>query len=280
MRNFTAKVAFVVIGVVSFMGIPVLPILGAQADKIGVVVSIPPLAHFVENVGGERVKATILLPPGKEPHTFSPTPRDLREVEEASLFVINGANLEFWMERVAKVNPDIIIVDTSQGVELIGDDPHIWLSPRNAKIQVNNVLQALIEVDLAYQDYYMDNACRYLQKLDGLDRCIKESLKGIKVRKFITFHPAFTYFAHDYGLEQIAIEVGGKSPKAKDINRAIDEAQKYNIKVIFAEPQFDPKKAEVIASEIGGEVVFINPLAQNYLQNMYTILGILVDTME
>jgi zinc transport system substrate-binding protein len=266
----------------SSVAIVASPTLEAQADtgRIGVVVSIPPLAQFVENVGGERVKVTVLLPPGKEPHTFSPTPRDLKKAKEAFLFVVNGAKLEFWMDRVTEVNPDIIVVDTSQGVELIDDDPHIWLSPRNARLQVKNILEALIKLDPEYQDYYKHNASRYLQKLDGLDRSIEISLEGIKVKKFIIFHPAFTYFARDYNLEQITVEVGGKSPKAKDIKRAIDEARKHNIKVIIASPQFDPHSAEVIASEIEGEVVFIDPLAQNYLQNMYTILGILVDIMD
>jgi zinc transport system substrate-binding protein len=282
MRELIARTVYIAIMVMSSVAIVASPTLEAQADtgRIGVVVSIPPLAQFVGNVGGERVKVTVLLPPGKEPHTFSPTPRDLKKAKEAFLFVVNGAKLEFWMDRVTEVNPDIIVVDTSQGVELIDDDPHIWLSPRNARLQVKNILEALIKLDPEYQDYYKHNASRYLQKLDGLDRSIEISLEGIKVKKFIIFHPAFTYFARDYNLEQITVEVGGKSPKAKDIKRAIDEALKHNIKVIIASPQFDSHSAEVIASEIEGEVVFIDPLAQNYLQNMYTILGILVDIMD
>jgi zinc transport system substrate-binding protein len=184
------------------------------------------------------------------------------------------------MDKVVKVNPDIIVVDTSQGVELIDGDPHIWLSPRNARLQVENILEALTKVDPEYQDHYKHNASTYIQKLDGLDQSIRISLKEKKVRKFITFHSAFTYLARDYNLEQIAIEVEGKSPKATDIKEAIDEAKRHNIKVIIASPQFDPHSAEVIASEIGGKVVFIDPLAQNYLQNMYTILGLLVETMD
>ncbi|MDP2846172.1 MAG: zinc ABC transporter substrate-binding protein, partial [Candidatus Methanoperedens sp.] len=146
--------------------------------------------------------------------------------------------------------------------------PHIWLSPKNAKIMVENIYQGLVQIDPANQEYYARNKQKYLQELDELDNEITQALSGKKNRKIMVYHPAWAYFARDYGLEQIPIEKEGKEPTPQGIVSLIKQAKENNITVIFASPQFSTKSAEVVAKEIGGEVVLISSLEKNYLENM------------
>ena len=124
------------------------------------------------------------------------------------------------------------------------------------------------------------NRDAYLQKLDAIDQELRSSLANIKNRAFIVLHPSWGYFARDYDLEQIPIEIGGKEPSAQDITRIIDEAKQRNIKIIFASPQFNPQMAEVIANEIGGRVILIDPLAKDYIANLHKVLDEMVQAME
>jgi zinc transport system substrate-binding protein len=269
-------------------------------DRRIVVVTILPQAEFVEKVGGEKVAVTVLVPPGAEPHTYEPTPSQLRDVSEAKLYAKVGSSIEFevnWLDRVIAANPRMLVVDCSKGMELIpmteheheegnhneehsGMDPHIWTSVRNAKIMVENIYEGLVQVDPENEAYYSENKERYAQLLDSLDREMEESISGIQNRKFIVYHPAWGYLAKDYNLEQIAIEEAGKEPTARNLAVLIEEAKKENIKVIFASPQFTEKSAEAVSKEIGGRVVLIDPLAKNYLENMEKVAEALAEGMK
>lgn len=254
------------------------------SDKIGVVVTIQPQAEFVESVGGEKVKVTVMIPPGASPHTYEPTPSQMTEAARARMYAKVGSGVEFelaYMDKIAAINKNMLVVDCSEGIQLItsvdpdepGMDPHIWLSPHNASIMVKNICEGLIQVDPENRAYYEMNRDTYLSKLDELDKEISYKLADVQNRAFIVFHPAWGYFARDYNLEQIAIEVGGKEPSGQDIARAIEEAKKRNIKVIFASPQFNPQSAEVIAKEIDGRVILIDALARNYITNLQAVLN-------
>ena len=162
----------------------------------------------------------------------------------------------------------------------MGNDPHIWLSPLNARIMVENICSGLIEVDPVNEPYYIQNRDGYLRQLDELDEDISESLEGVESEAFMVLHPAWGYFAQDYGLEQIAIEVEGKEPSAKDIANLIDEALERNIEIVFASPQFNQQSAHTIADGIGGLVVSIDPLAEEYIPNMRMFLGYLAQGLE
>jgi zinc transport system substrate-binding protein len=152
-------------------------------------------------------------------------------------------------------------------------DPHIWLSPKNAKIMVENICAGLITVDPDHSEYYTQNKNDYLQRLDELDRNIEDMLSGMENGYFMVYHPAWGYFARDYNLEQIAIERAGKEPTAQQIIESVEGAKSHNIKVIFASPEFSQESAETIAKEIGGRVVLISPLPENYIAEMYTLAG-------
>ena len=255
----------------------------SQIPKIKVVVSILPLSEFVEKVGGNKVEVSVMVPPGASPHTYEVTPKQMEKLSKAKLFVKVGSLIEFelsWINKIIATNKDMLVVDSSQGIQLMGKDPHIWLSPKNAKIQVYNICEGLIKIDPTNKEYYIQNRDAYLAKLDKLDKDIKDSLSKVKNRKFMVFHPAWGYFARDYNLKQIAIEKGGKELNAKDIVTLIKQAKANNIKIIFVSPQFNAKSARIIAKEIGGRVVFIDPLAKDYIKNMYKVLDELVQSME
>ena len=253
--------------------------------KINVVVSIPPEAEFVEKIGGDKVKVTVMVPPGANPHTYEPLPEQLKNVSGAKMYAQVGSGIEFenvWMDKINSMNKNMIIVNCSKGIEFIPNadndeahenqyDTHVWVSPRNAKIMVENIYQGLIKVDPANKDYYKTNKDKYLQELDYNDKKINESLRADKNRKIMVYHPAWGYFCRDYGLTQIAIEKNGKEPTPQGITSLIDQAKKENIKIIFISPQFSRNNAETIASEIGGHVITVDDLDKNYIKNLNNV---------
>lgn len=240
-------------------------------EKIGVVVSILPQAEFVERVGGDKVRVTVMVPPGASPHTYEPRPSQLKEVSKARMYAKVGSGIEFelaWMDKIISLNKKMLIVDCSKGIKFIENDPHIWLSPRNARIMVENIYLGLIQIDPGNREYYSRNKEKYLQELDKLDNEIAQALSEKKNRKIMVYHPAWAYFARDYGLEQIPIEREGKEATPRGILNLIQQAKENNITVVFASPQFNTKTAEAIAEEINGRVVLVDPLERNYLENM------------
>jgi zinc transport system substrate-binding protein len=280
--NKVIAIISVLIAVLAILAISLGP-KAETTDKIGVVVSILPQAEFVKSVGGDKVAVTVMVPPGRDPHTYAPTFSQLAAVKQARLYAEVGSGIDFElsdMGSIAEANPNMRIVDCSQGVQLIDNDPHIWLSPRNAKIMVQNICDGLIQVDPRDRDYYIQNENEYLAKLDTLDAAINSTLAGITNRWFLVDHPAWTYFARDYNLTQLAIEIEGKTPSPKDLADVIQEANEHNIKVVFASPEFDVKTAQAVADAIGDSVVFIDPLAPNYINNMYQVLNKLVQGMK
>jgi zinc transport system substrate-binding protein len=243
------------------------------SHRINVVTTIAPLGDFVKTVGGEKVLVTVVVPPGAEPHTFEPTPSLMMDLAKADLYVMNGAGLEFWMNKLLEANKNMVVVDSSQGIVLLQEsegetDPHIWLSLHNGALQVDSICRGLVEVDPQNKDYYTKNRDDYLQKLDALDVELNRTFAGKKNKIFIVHHPAWTYFARDYGLIQVPLMENEKEPGPKYLGEVIELAKKNNITTIFVEPQFNPKTAEVIAREMKASIVTIDPLAGNYLDNI------------
>ena len=267
-------------------------------EKIGVVVTILPQAEFVESVGGEKVEVSVMVPPGANVHIYEPTPSQMTALAEAEMYAKVGSGIEFelvWLDKLVAVSKEMLVVDCSKGIELqemIGEyehegeheqrvmDPHIWMSPLNAQIMVRNICDGLVQVDPDNKPYYERNRDTYLQKLAELDQIIRDGLSDVTHRRFMVYHPAFGYFAGEYNLTMIPIEEEGKEPTAAGLARLIEQAKEHDIKVIFAEPQFNPQSAQVIAGAIGGRVVFIDSLAGNYITNLRSLLDELVQTME
>jgi len=243
------------------------------SGKINVVTTIAPQRELIKSVGKDFVNITVLVPPGAEPHTFEPTPSQMRAVADADLYIMNGAGLEFWMDRLLQVNKKMVVVDTSKGIDLVWEsggeaDPHIWLSLRNAVVQLDNIYQGLVQVDPANRDFYLKNKEEYVQKLQSLDAELNQSFSNAHRKIFVVHHPAWTYFARDYNLDQVPLMENEKEPGPKYLGEVIELARKNNITSVFVEPEFNPKAAEVIAKEMNASIIDLDPLAENYLENM------------
>ncbi len=152
--------------------------------------------------------------------------------------------------------------------EHTGLDPHIWLSPPLVKIQAQTILAALQEADPAHRSVYEANFKAFTAQIDRLDADLKKTFAGKTGLQFMVFHPAWGYFAHAYGLEQVPIEIEGKDPKPAQLKKLIQHARENGIKVVFVQPQFSTKSAELVAREIGGQVAFANPLAEDWMANL------------
>lgn len=268
-------------------------------DRMQVVVTIPPLAEFVEQIGGNKVHVSIMVPAGASPHSYEPTPGQLTEVAEADLYVKVGTPVEFeivWLEKLLATNPRIRVCSASKGIDLISvedehshtslvghghtNDPHVWVSPENARVMVTNIYQCMIAIDEKNGNYYTANKDNYLRTLDSLDSEIRRILGTKKNKIFLVFHPAWSYFARTYGIEQLAIEIEGKEPTAQMLQATINRAREAGTDVIFTSPQFNTKSAEVIAREIEGTVIHIDPLERNYTANMGKIARLLAQSLE
>ena len=243
------------------------------SNRVKVIASIAPLADFVKQVGGERVDVKLLLPPGASPHVYEPTPKTMIDVSNAGVFVKIGAGLEFWAEKIIKAsgNKRLIIVDSSTGVSLIREDhshsllsadPHIWLDPVIAGSIVTKIEMALIEADPQGAGFYKQNAFIYKKKLFQLDKEISEKVKTFRIKEYITFHPAWNYFSNRYRLRVAGVieESPGKEPSPKHIANIIREINRIGSRVVFVEPQFNPKIAEAVAKESGARVLFLDPI--------------------
>ncbi|MEE9459835.1 MAG: zinc ABC transporter substrate-binding protein [Candidatus Bathyarchaeia archaeon] len=252
-------------------------------EKPRVVVTILPQAEFIEKIAGDKVSITTMVPPGASPHTYEPRPSQMKEVTKAEMFAKVGTGLDFelvWMPKIIETNPNILIVNSSEGIHLIemgahdneyqlgGKDPHVWLSPKKAIIMVENLYEGLVKIDPDNKEYYTKNKDVYINSLKELDSTIMQTFSGLKTKKFMVYHDSWGYLAYDYGLEQIPIQKEGKEPTPEGIATLIDQARENNITIIFASPEFEIQTAKTISEEIDGTVILISPLAKDYIENL------------
>jgi zinc transport system substrate-binding protein len=258
----------------------------AETDsRLGAAVTILPQAGFVKAVGGDMVDVTVMVPPGADPHTYELAPSQMTKLAHAELYFKVGSGVEFelvWLDKILAQNRQLQVVDCSAGIQLREQsaegeapgmpDPHVWMSPANAMIMVRNICDGLVQADPGNQSFYETNRDAYLQQLEELDRDIATAVSGMANRVIMVYHDALGYFADEYGLTVLTIEAEGKEPTAADLARLIDQAREYGIKVIFASPEFSQAAPKVIAGEIGGTVVLVDPLAEDYIANMRAFL--------
>lgn len=278
-----------------------------EDGKISVVASIFPVYDFAREVGGNNARFEMLLPPGMEPHSFDPTPKDVIRIEEADIFVYNGAEMEPWVEDILKgiKNPDLVVIDSSEGVTLLegghhheGEvdegvgtrkealDPHIWTDFENAKIQVDNILSAFLMKDPENAGYYEDRTKIYKWKLDTLDELYRNAFSDCPKKEIVSSgHFAFSYMAHRYGLLHYAVY--GSSPDAEpspaELIKIVELVKAKDVKYIFGEKLVNPKMAETLRGETGAEILFINPagnLSKSDFKKGVTFIDIMNDNLN
>ncbi len=264
------------------------------AEPLSVFVSVPPQAYIAERIGGGHVEVEVLVRPGQEPHTFEPTPKQILALSRAKVFLQIGIPFESrLLEKIQASHPDLKVVDTTKGIErrqmaedeLSHDehsadhaehekgepDPHVWMAPPLVEILAQNTARAFSEVDPSHAEEYDRNLQAFLKDVCTVHKKIKKNLEPFKGRSFYVFHPAFGYFGDAYGLRQEAVEIQGKSPSPRQLSDLIRKAKSENVKVIFVQPQFDKRGAEVVSNAIEGAVLPLDPLAKNLLKNFEEI---------
>ncbi|MGM5482777.1 MAG: metal ABC transporter solute-binding protein, Zn/Mn family [Nanobdellota archaeon] len=244
----------------------------ADSENLKVVVSLSPFDTFVKWIADDRAEVIKLVPSGANPHTYEPSPGKMARVSNSDVYFKAGSGIDFevaWSGNIEKLNEDIKVFDCSKNLSF--NDPHVWVSPRKAEIILKNIYSGLVSVDPANKEFYKNNLNHHLEELSRLDKYIKAALSSSSTDKFIVYHGAWQNFANDYGLEQVAIENAGKKPSAKDMQLIIKTAKENDINVIFTSPQFSEKNAKVIAKEINGQVIKLDPLAVDYIDNLKNV---------
>ena len=260
--------------------------------KTAVFVSVLPQKFFAEQVGGERVEVSVLVEKNRDPHTFEPLPAQMAALSRADGYLSIGLPFEeSLLPRVRQLNPSLRIFPADRGIERIrekdeehhghnehghahdhgGSDPHVWNGIREARTIAENTFAALAELDPEGTEHYRRNLAAFRQRLDTLDAEFRELFQGREGAAFLVFHPAWGYLAREYGLEEVAIEVDGKEPKAADMAGVITEAKRRGVKVVFVSPQFSGRSAEIIARSIGAAVEAVNPLSEEWEENLRTV---------
>ena len=255
-------------------------------EKPIITVTLEPLRYFTEAIVGDNFQVISMVPKGSSPESYDPTPQQLVNLSQSqAYFRIGYIGFEqAWMNKLEANSPAMKVYDTSIGIDLIrgeghwhgdhfhegGVEPHIWNSTPNALIIADNIYKALCELDATHQTDYQ-------KRLDALKETIRQTDENVKTllknadKTFLIYHPALSYFARDYGLKQISIEEGGKEPSPAQLRALIETCRKEKIHTIFVQQEFDQRNAQLIANELGINIVSINPLSYDWAEEMVRV---------
>ena len=259
-----------------------------EQQQLTVAVSILPHQAAVDRISGGLARTVVLVGPGQSPHAYEPTPRQMSELSQADLWLLSGTEFEHALEdKIAELYPDLDIIDGTEGVtfrtleahdhgeeDLEAEnheesrDQHTWLGREPYLQFINHALQAMKDHDPVNAAAYERNAAAYLAEIDQSFESLRAELADLKGETVLVFHPAFGYFLDEFGIDQEAIETGGKEPTARVLSSIISEAIEDGIKTVFVQEQFPTSAAESVADAIGGSVVALNPLAYDWLENI------------
>ncbi|MDO7253643.1 metal ABC transporter solute-binding protein, Zn/Mn family [Helicobacter cappadocius] len=271
----------IVFGIFLFLGMLV------AGEKINVVVSVIPQIYFVKKIGGDYVNVNAMVPDGRSPETYEPLPSEMKIIKKAQIYL--GVGMEFekiWSERFKGANPNLTIIDLSKGLNLREFthshddsshhhgkyDPHIWLSVALAKDEAKKICEALSKLDPLNASTYNANLQNFLKEINHIDESIKAIFAAPDAQKaFLVYHPAFGYLASEYGLDEIALEADGKSPKMKKMMALAQIVKQKNIQVVYIQPQFAKKRVLALANDLKLRVLELNPLAEDWEKNILYI---------
>ena len=257
-----------------------------KSEKPILTVTLEPLRYFTEAIAGDNYEVVSMVPKGSSPESYDPTPQQLVNLSKSqAYFRIGYIGFEqAWMKKLEANCPNMKVYDTSKGIDLIRDkghwhgdhfheggvEPHVWNSTQNALIIADNIYQALCELDSTHQEDYR-------KRLDVLKQTIRQTDANVRTllenadSTFLIYHPALSYFARDYGLKQVSIEEGGKEPSPAQLKALIETCRNENVHTIFVQQEFDQRNAQLIANELGVNIVSINPLSYDWVKEMIRI---------
>ncbi len=243
-----------------------------NANKI--TVSIEPLRYLTEQIVGDRFEVVTMVPKGSSPETYEPTARQMADLSESILYIKVG-ELGFertWMPRLTSNAPHITVVNSSEGITShIGDDPHSWMSARNAIIMAHNIYEAVKRIDVKDSVFFRQRLDSLCSVIHATDKYIRQTTAQAHCKSFIIYHPALTYFASDYGLEQLALEEHGREPSAAELEQIISTARAKGVKTMFIQREFANRNVDIITNAIGARKVEINPLGYDWNKEMRRI---------
>ena len=265
-------IPLLIIGLIILISIPTFA-------QVNTAVTIVPQRNFVKAVAGDKSDVIVMIPPGYSPGNYAPRPSELTKFSEAQIYFSMGvpADVQNILPKVKQFNPDIKVVKLAEKVGQKYEnrqfpsgsrDPHIWLSPQRVIYMIEIIKDELIKLDPANEDFYKNNAKNYIEKIRETDQRIREIIKDKDSKYMLVYHPSFGYFAEEYNLEMVSIEEGGKEATAKHLQEIIDFAKENNIKKIFYQAEIDSRQTEAISEEIEAELIKLDPLAEDYLDNL------------
>lgn len=252
-------------------------------SKPVITVTLEPLRYFTEAIAGDKFDVVSMVPKGSSPETYDPTPQQLVVLDKSEAYLRIGyiGFEQTWMDKLTVNAPNMKVFDTSEGIDLIregetdhgdhrhegGVEPHIWNSTENASIIAGNICNALCQLDPTNKDYYTLRLDSVNAVISQTDLQLRELLTDADTA-FMIYHPALSYFARDYGLHQIPIERGGKEPSPAYLRELIDACRNKRVRIIFIQPEFDVRNAQLIVNETGTKIVPINPLSYEWQEEM------------
>ena len=255
----------------------------AQDSRPVVTVSIEPLRHMVEQLVEDRYRVVTLMPQGASPESYEPTPRQMVELAESRmLFCVGTLGFEKTrLKQMAETASQVPVVRLDQGLETLTEpdghadghdtDPHVWMSPDNMCHMVDNACQALCLLDSAHAPRYRQLAEKQKAVYRKTDSDMQRSLKELAHRTFLIYHPALGYFAHRYGLKQLAVEQEGKEPSAAYLQQLSNRCRAEGVRVVFISKEHNGRAARRMAETMGARIVEINPLSDDVNSQFYQI---------
>jgi len=260
-----------------------------DADRVQklITVSIEPFRFFTSEIAGDSYSINVIVPPGASPATYEPPPAVIKGISKSDMMIINGyLGFEMaWIEHILGLNEKVTVLRLADSQDLIateshrhndithysGVDPHFWMSPMCARIIARDIKDFLVKNDPEHKETFISNYMRLDSVIMDTDSYIKSIINDSGIKAFMIFHPSLTYFARDYGLEQIPVETEGKEPSPSELKNLIDRGREENLKTIFVQREFDTKNARLIGNEIGAETVVINPLSNDWVMSLKEI---------
>lgn len=271
-----------------------------ESEKPLVAVSILPQSYFVKRIGEQTVSVMTVVGPGQSPHTYEPTPRQMEELSRARVWIHLATEFDDRLKpKLKTLYPNLSIVDGTAGVSFrkleehehegehagqgekqgqekkaeshgheLEKDRHTWLGRDPAKILATHVRDALIRINPQEADRYRRNHQALVTEIDSIFESLKKELAPLKGQRVYVYHPAFGYFLDEFGIIQEAVETGGKEPNPQTLAKLVERAKEDKVKVIFVQAQFPTQAAQTLAAQLKAEVLPLNPLAEDWLENI------------